>query len=108
MGRIVTQNRRRDFKHSAELLIFSKGFKSSAEYLESSFERLKGSAVCFKTNTRSSVSLTLFRMGFFGAAHLWSGGEKACPPPTYLTIVIPYLKKIQKNYESRDTPLEFC
>ena len=30
--------------------------------------------------------------------------------PTMMTLgtVIPYLKKIQKIYKSRDTPLEFC
>ena len=45
------------------------------------------------------------------------GGDKKAPLPkihhTYsammkLGTVIPYLKKIQKIYESRDTPLEFC
>ena len=55
-------------------------------------------------------------MGFFGAAHGW-GGPKRPPLPkichTYPTTiklgtVIPYLKKIQKIYESCDTPLEFC
>ena len=55
-------------------------------------------------------------MDLFGAAHGF-GGKKA--PPLYkmchtyptkmkLGTVIPYLKKIQKIYESRDTPLEFC
>ena len=63
------------------------------------------------------VTLTLFRMGFFGAAHEWGGAF--CPPPpskichTYPTIMklgtdIPYLRKIQKMYKSRDTFLEFC
>ena len=61
--------------------------------------------------------LTLFRMGFFGAAHGWEGEARRPPLPkichTYpimmkLGTVIPYLKKIQKLYESRDTPLEFC
>ena len=60
--------------------------------------------------------LTLFRMGFFGAAHGWEG--PFWPPlpnirHTYPTImklctVIPYLRKIQKMYKSRDTSLEFC
>ena len=54
-------------------------------------------------------------MGLFGAAHGW-GGAKRLPLPkvchTYHTMmkygtVIPYLKKTQKIYESRDTPLEF-
>ena len=55
-------------------------------------------------------------MGFFGAAHGWRGPKRPPLPkicPTYpammkLGTVIPYLKKIQKIYESRDTPLEFC
>ena len=60
--------------------------------------------------------LTLFRMDSFGAAHKW-GGAKRLPLPktchTYpammkLGTVIPYLTEIQKIYESRDTPLEFC
>ena len=54
-------------------------------------------------------------MGIFGAAHGW-GWQKAPPPyicDTYpvmmkLDTVIPYLEKIQKIYESRDTPPEFC
>ena len=63
------------------------------------------------------VSLTLFRMGFFGAAHGWGGGGKKGPLPKIchtfpavmkLGTVIPYPKKIQKIYELRDTPLEFC
>ena len=62
--------------------------------------------------------LTLFRMGFFGAfPGLMDGGGKKAPLPkichTYPTMmklgtVIPYPKKIQKIYESRDTLLEFC
>ena len=64
----------------------------------------------------TKISLTLFRMGFFGAAHGWWGGGKKARSlkicHTYPTIVkpgivIPYLKKIQKVYESRDTPLRF-
>ena len=55
-------------------------------------------------------------MGIFGAAHGW-GGAKRPPLPeichTYPTMmklskVIPYLKKIQKIYELRDLPPEFC
>ena len=53
-------------------------------------------------------------MGFFGAAHGW--GAKRSPtlksvthPATMkLGIIIPYLKKIQKIYESLDTFLGFC
>ena len=62
---------------------------------------------------------TLFRMGIFGAGHGWGrgGGWAKCPLPkicqTYPTMitlgtVIPYLKKIQKISESRDTLPEFC
>ena len=50
-------------------------------------------------------------MGFFGAAHGWGGGffgpplHKIChtyPTVMKLGTVIPYLRKIQKMYESRD------
>ena len=62
----------------------------------------------------SFISLILFRIGFFGAAHGSGGGGGKNPPSlpkiscTYLTImklgaVIPYLKNIQKIYGSRDT-----
>ena len=64
------------------------------------------------------ISLTLFRMGFFGVVHGWGGGGAKRPPlskicHTYPTVmklgtVTPYPKKIQKVYEPRDTPLEFC
>ena len=65
----------------------------------------------------NSAHLTLYRMGCFGVAHGW--GVEAKRPPvakichTYpammkLGTVISYPKKIQKIYESRDTPLEFC
>ena len=55
-------------------------------------------------------------MGIFGADHGWGGGKKSPLPEichTYPTTkklgtVIPHLKKIQKIYESRDTPPEFC
>ena len=61
-------------------------------------------------------TLTLFRMGFFGAAHGWQGLFGPLLPKichTYRTMmklgtVIPYLRKIQKIYKSRDTSLEFC
>ena len=88
----------------------------------------------------SEQLLTLFRMGFFRAAHGWGGGrvvgvqwrEKVAPPSNlshffffygnsiekkksitcilqwWNLAVIPYLNKIQKIYESRDSLLEFC
>ena len=58
--------------------------------------------------------LTLFRMGFFGAPHGWGGKKVPLPKtchtyPTMMKLgtVIPYPKKIQKIYESRDTTLRF-
>ena len=67
------------------------------------------------------MRLTLFRMGIFGAACGWEGAKKPPLPPLpkiydtnptmmKLGTVIPYLKKIQKIYQSRDTPSapEFC
>ena len=65
-------------------------------------------------------TLTLFKMDIFGAAHesgRGGGWQKGPPLPkichTYPTkmkpgTVIPYLKKIQKIYESRYTPVDFC
>ena len=63
--------------------------------------------------------LTIFRMGFFRAAHEWwwevGGGAQKGPLPkiyhtyptmTKLNTTIIYVK-IQKIHESRDTPLEF-
>ena len=56
-------------------------------------------------------------VGIFGAAQGLLGGSKKAPLPeicdTYPTVmkprtVIPYLQKIQKIYESRDTPSQFC
>ena len=56
-------------------------------------------------------------MGIFGAGHEWVGRAKRLLLPkichTYPTMmklgtVIPCLKKIQKVYKSRDTPLELC
>ena len=57
--------------------------------------------------------LTLFRMDIFSATHGWMGAILANICHTYPTTmklgtVIPHLKKIQKLYESRDTPPEFC
>ena len=67
-------------------------------------------------SVRGYIPLTLFRMGIFGAAHEWGGGKKAPLPkichvyPTMMKLgtVIPYLKKIQEKYESRDTRSDFC
>ena len=59
-------------------------------------------------------TLTLFKMGIFGAAHGW-GETKRSPSLKSVThtammklgTVIPYLNKIQKIYESCDAPPEF-
>ena len=50
----------------------------------------------------SSFSLNPIQMGIFGAAHGWGG--VTYPTIMKLGIVKLYLKKIQKIYESRDTP----
>ena len=60
--------------------------------------------------------LTLFGIGFFGAAHGWGEerGKKTLllnichtyPAMMKLGTVIPYLKEIKKMYESRNTSLE--
>ena len=56
-------------------------------------------------------------MSNFRDAHGWGGGvkkvtlRKIChtyPTMMKLSTVIPYLKEIDKKYESRDTPREFC
>ena len=55
-------------------------------------------------------------MGIFEAAQRWGVAKKAPLPKnchTYpsmmkLATVIPYLRRFQKLYESRDKPLEFC
>ena len=85
-------------------------WRQSTDY---SIELIKDSSLRLITKR-----LTLFRMGFFGAAH-GLGAQKSPPPPlhkicyTYPTMmklgtVILYPKRIQKLYESHDTLLEFC
>ena len=63
---------------------------------------------------KAKWSLALFRMGFFGVAHGWGGAKKPShhskichkyPTMMKLGTVIPYQKKIQKIFESHDTPL---
>ena len=66
---------------------------------------------CKKKTFFVKDSLTLFRVGLFRIAHGWAGLPKIChtyPTMMKLGAVLPYLKKIQKIYESRDKPLEFC
>ena len=94
--------------------------KNQGEYISPFLLSLTSVLVDGKVNIEgkcSQTALTLFRMGFFGAAHEWGEGAKR---PTFLKIchthptmmklgtVIPYLKKIQKAYKSRITPLENC
>ena len=56
-----------------------------------------------------STDLTQFRMGFFGAAHGCEGPFcHTYPTMMKLGTVIPYIRKIQKKYKSRDTSFEFC
>ena len=47
-------------------------------------------------------------MGIFGAAHGWEWPKSTYPKIMKLGTNITYLKKVQKLYASRDTPLEFC
>ena len=62
------------------------------------------------------ICLNPIQGGLFRGCSRMGGGEKASLPEichTYPTMVklgtvIPYLKKIQNIYKSRDTPLEFC
>ena len=52
----------------------------------------------------------------FSSRRRWEGAKRhplhkighTHPAMMKLATVIPYLKKLQKIYESRDTPLEFC
>ena len=61
-------------------------------------------------------TLTLLKMGFLWATHgCWGGGKAPLlkihhthPPMMKLDTAIPYLRKIQKKYESCDTSFEFC
>ena len=62
--------------------------------------------ICFQWLLPKDVynlfTLTLFRMGLFGAAHGWGRGH---PTMMKLSTIIPYPKNIQKIYESRNTLL---
>ena len=69
----------------------------------------------FKEGICAEFCLTLFRMGILGAEQGWGGAKrppslKSVTHPTLmkLSTVIPYLNRIQKLYESRDTLPEFC
>ena len=57
-------------------------------------------------------ALTLLQIGLFGAAPKRPPSlYKIChayPTMMKLSTVMPYLKEIQKIYESRDSLLEFC
>ena len=78
-------------------------------------EHLRTTASEIQTSFIQCVIQAL-RIGLFGAAHGWERDKKAPLPiichiyPTMIKrgTVTPYLKKIQKIYESRDTPLAFC
>ena len=57
-------------------------------------------------------ALTVSQMGLFGAAPERPASfykiRHVYPTMMKLSTVMPYLKKIQKIYESRDSLLEFC
>ena len=93
-------------------------FKTSLLFVISSFQL---SLILHKCQIRLHKTvkntLTLFRVSIFGAAQGWAGEAKRSPLPkichTYPTMMRPgtvvlYVKKIEKIYELRDTPLEFC
>ena len=92
------------------------GWKGKAPYTEKINTHVPSGWCVHSTFAYGDVSdpLTLFRMGFFRAAHRW-GGPKRPPslkPVTHPTMmklgtIIPHPKKIQKIYASRDTSLEF-
>ena len=85
---------------------------------KSALNGLKMSTKTGALHKKWSSPLTVFRMGLFRAAHGW--GVIKMPSPhlpkichTYPTmiklgIVITYLRKTPKIYESRDTPFQFC
>ena len=80
-------------------------FSSGAIVLEPIFKRKSYSR-------RLSKTLTLCRMGLFGAAHKSKEGLFKAFLETYfatikLGTVTPYLTEIQKVYKSCDTPFEF-
>ena len=90
-------------------------FKSLLKFLSKLFNReLKNWKLSIKITLL--LLLTLFRMGFLRAAHGWGRGflgplpkiRHTCPTIMKLGTVIPYLRKIQKMYKSRDTSLEVC
>ena len=67
----------------------------------------------------SQFNFNAIQDGIFCGCSRMAGGRGAKMPPspqnchTYPTmmkfgIVVPYPKEIQKRYESRDTPLQFC
>ena len=91
-------------------------------------------SVCYKCNCRNCSKKFLQKVKYYVLkicalivnpiqdGHFWGwsrmeGGKRPLPLPkichTYPTVmklgtVIPYLKKIQKIFESRDTPPDFC
>ena len=96
LGKFTGKHLRRSliFNKSAGLLpatLFEKKFRH--RYLSMNFEKF----------------LILFRMGIFEAAHGWGEAKKA-PSLKSVTNTLQWwnLEKIQKIYESRDTPPEFC
>ena len=70
----------------------------------------------FRTRAPKNENLNPIQDGLFRGCSRMGGGKKIPLPkichtyPTAMKLdtVIPYPKKIQKIYESRDKPLEFC
>ena len=69
----------------------------------------------FLTKIKYRLHINPIEDGLFRGCSRMGGGEATLPKicrtyPTMMKLgtIIPYPKKIQKMYESRDTPLEFC
>ena len=86
------------------------------EYSDSNSIHQKVGRITIETKLMR-LMLTLLRMGFLGLVTDGGGVKRPSPDPkmchTYLALMklgtdIPYPKKIQKIYESRDTHLELC
>ena len=94
------------------------------EMLQNCKDKKMTSRICTNNQllqlTREDIAFNHIQDGpFQGSSHMgvggWGGGKKVSLPKIYHTYptmmklgtLIPYLKKIQKIYKSRDTALEF-
>ena len=96
--------------------LFIPNFKRKNQFRKGAIEKEKCKINLNKpTYIRAKIlDLTLFRVGIFVAAQWWGRPKRpsSIKSVTYILqwwnfAVIHYLRKIQKIYESRDTPFEF-